>query len=253
MSFHVVLPSSSSMTLYPENTLSNYCVKLAKPIVLNQPYLVALEEFIYPQMHKRFEQHEVYIDIMTINGSSDEVKRRIWLDLSSEEDASAIIGYLNHELGKHGWVLAHSDTNRNKLYFEYMRDETIPFDSLRLHPKLAYLLGFSRAMAFAMVTMKKEEAMRECLLYDYSHQMFVYADLVDHQRVGDTLVPLLRICVMEPSRGKLVSEKYIKPYYALVCKSHIEEIRIQVRNHSGEPFPFPSSAPLIVKLHFKPA
>lgn len=251
MSFHVILPSNSSMMLYPENTLADFCVKLAKPIVLTHQYKVALEELIYPQIHRPFGPREVYIDVIYFEDGSEKVEKRIWIDMSSTEPANNVIFFINHHLAEYRWVLLFPD-KEGLLEFSNSDDENVP-KPLRLHPKLAYVLGFGNGNEHSIILGNSKIADSPCLLYNLSHQMFIYANIVDHQRVGDSLVPLLRICVTLPSENKLVSEKYIKPYYVPVCKQHIEEIRIQIRNHTGELFPFPQGTPLIVKLHFKPA
>jgi hypothetical protein len=240
------------MKLYPNNKLANFRVKLAKPIVLDAPYLVALEELIYPQLHRTFQVHQVYVDIVTFGENQTLVSARIWLELASDEPEDIIIEYINREVKKYGWILRRSERHAPHLEFAYTKDDKKDRKLVRLHPKLAYLLGFGDGTKDELLSSLVSTAPKPSLLSDHSQQMFVYADIVDHQRVGDSLVPLLRICVLQPSDQKLVSEKYIRPYYLPVCKSHIEEINIQVRNHAGQTFPFPTGSPLIVKLHFKP-
>ena len=48
---YVVLPSNSSMEYFPDNTLANFKVKLARPLILEGQYEVGLVEIIYP--HRR--------------------------------------------------------------------------------------------------------------------------------------------------------------------------------------------------------
>ena len=48
--FYLVLPSNSSMTLYPENTLADYTVNLSQPVTLDDPHKweVGLAEIQFP-------------------------------------------------------------------------------------------------------------------------------------------------------------------------------------------------------------
>ena len=48
MSFYITLPSNSSKTFFPDNTLTNYTTKLQNQIDLDGSYEVALTEIIFP-------------------------------------------------------------------------------------------------------------------------------------------------------------------------------------------------------------
>jgi hypothetical protein len=47
--FHVVLPSNSSRSIYPNNTLNDYTVQLVRPLEFNQNWLVAATEVTFPK------------------------------------------------------------------------------------------------------------------------------------------------------------------------------------------------------------
>ena len=46
--FYLILPSSSSIAYFPNNTVANFRVKLVETIVLPEPWEVALTELHYP-------------------------------------------------------------------------------------------------------------------------------------------------------------------------------------------------------------
>jgi hypothetical protein len=58
---YVVLSSNSSMEMYPDNTIANFKVKLAKPLVLDGRYEVGLVEIIYPHRRLSIEPGETTI------------------------------------------------------------------------------------------------------------------------------------------------------------------------------------------------
>jgi hypothetical protein len=85
-----------------------------------------------------------------------------------------------------------------------------------------------------------------------AHALYVYSSIIDHQIVGDSVSPLLRVVCPDAERlGQTVSEKYIKPYYLPVNSSFIDTIDIQIRTTSGHLFPFLSGNPVVVSLHFR--
>jgi hypothetical protein len=62
---YVVLPSNSSMEYFPDNTLANFKVKLAKPLILEGQYEVALVEIIYPHRRLSVQPDEASIIVYT--------------------------------------------------------------------------------------------------------------------------------------------------------------------------------------------
>ncbi|KAJ8026993.1 hypothetical protein HOLleu_31993 [Holothuria leucospilota] len=80
---------------------------------------------------------------------------------------------------------------------------------------------------------------------------FVYSDIVEHQRVGDAHVPLLRVVRIDTRRvGKHVTETYTSPHYISVKSKHISTIGIDLRTDLGEVVPFQHGR-VIAKLHFR--
>lgn len=249
MSFHVILPSNSSMQYYPENKLADFRVKLAKPIIFDQPYLVALEEYIYPQVHTHFSSGEVYIDVLKMDDNLQlQLHKRIRLDISSEDHAETVIHYVNKMLHEYEWFV---DVDEDNIITFYAPNKSSTL--LRVPPKITKIFGFTDRDDVHFAFSETLKGKFPSLMFKKTDQMFVYADIVDYQRVGDTMAPLLRICVPMNVKSKLVSEKYIRPYYVPVSKDRIDEIHITIRNHSGLLYPFPTGAPVVVKLHFMQA
>jgi hypothetical protein len=259
MSFHVVLPSNSSFELYPDNTLADFRVRLAKPIKLSEPYEVALEEIAYPRLSHDFESGETDITVSEFQWIGEEgtpehkveeiFNDRVVIHCSTKNGTRTLLWYINNGLMQHGWKLIMSAKDK----FTLVRKEGTK-RVLQLDAKLAFALGFAKEPFAYNVVATQEGPYASPMLFQ-SKQMFVYVNVIAPQLVGDSQVPLLRICIPQNSTNfsDYTSEKYIRPYYLPVCKEKIDEIHIQIRTHTGEIFPFPSGAPLICKLHFRPS
>lgn len=73
--FYLVLPSNSSMKLYPENTLANFKVSLSQPIMLNDPdkWEVGLAEIRFPNSWYNIDEGKNYFEKDIINPTKEEV------------------------------------------------------------------------------------------------------------------------------------------------------------------------------------
>lgn len=250
MSFHVVLPSNSLMQLFPKNSLADFRVRLSKPIILQQSYEVALEEIVYQQVQYEFLANEVHLTIYEWDEDTKLAvqKTQLPIQYSSCCGIKTLVWCINEALSDFNWMLIFN----GKGYFKFVYTGGKMKYWVKLHPKLAYALGFVRAPFFKYLLGFEEKSHLPCHLLAQRTQMYVYADLVELQHVGNVMAPLLRICVTSQESAASHSERYIKPYYLPVCKNRIELIHIQVRTHTGDIFPFPTGAPLIIKLHFRP-
>ncbi len=81
--------------------------------------------------------------------------------------------------------------------------------------------------------------------------LYIYCDLVQHQRVGDASVPLLRHVA---HRNKVEDELVVVPFsnvhYAGLARGTFETIEVHIADHTGGQVPF-RYGHVIVKLHFR--
>lgn len=81
--------------------------------------------------------------------------------------------------------------------------------------------------------------------------IFIYCDLVDEVRVGNTLVPLLRtVPFNSKTYGDMISITYDKPIYLPIRKNFIDNLKIELRDSIGELIPFDEGLTTLM-LHFK--
>ena len=264
---YVVLPSNSSMNMFPDNTLANYKVKLTKPLILDGKYEVALVEIIYPHRRLTVEPQEAAMFVKTrekvkkvvavtvvdktdvdydVDNSpnSRTVDTRFVLPSRMYENPQTLASSLNGMTKDVSfWLMVGSNKFQVKLARKVLKVE--------LSGRMAQLLGFTNKHERYVLT-KSEGAKYLPHLEGNAHSLYIYSSIVDHQVVGDTTAPLLRVvCPDAEKLGQTVSEKYIKPYYLPVNTSYIDTIDIQIRTTSGHLFPFLSGSPVVVSLHFQ--
>lgn len=117
--------------------------------------------------------------------------------------------------------------------------------------RMGHLLGFSKEYGKHTLTFD-QDAPYYPHLEGNAHSLYIYSSIVDHQIVGDTVAPLLRVVCPDAAKlGQTVSEKYIKPYYLPVNSNYIDTIDIQIRTTTGHFFPFLSGNPVVASLHFR--
>ena len=68
--FYVTLPSNASLHVYPSNKIWRYRTKLAKPIVLSEPYEVGVIELQYPRVWSTFPASDA--DVLIYNGKTNQ-------------------------------------------------------------------------------------------------------------------------------------------------------------------------------------
>ena len=95
---------------------------------------------------------------------------------------------------------------------------------------IGYVLGFSPAQVIS----KTSTAEREADLDHGFHDLYFYCDIIQPRYVGDALVPLLRIVLVERKDGQRVSKSFVHPQYAPVSRKHFESIEVNIKRGTGE-------------------
>ena len=83
------------------------------------------------------------------------------------------------------------------------------------------------------------------------YSVYVYSDIVSHQLVGDTLVPLMGVVPIQgQEKGKQLYWSFNPPYYMSVTKNEIKSIEMQMNTDRGAKFPF-LGGKVCSRLHFR--
>lgn len=70
-----------------------------------------------------------------------------------------------------------------------------------------------------------------------SRKVYAYTDIIEEQRVGDQMAPLLRIVEYNGQNNELVMKNFNNLHYVKVSKDYIDSIRIYLKTEIGEDLP----------------
>lgn len=120
---------------------------------------------------------------------------------------------------------------------------------LELNHSLKELLGFK----FSFIPLHDASYLAD-MQVDRSrgiNTIFIYCDLLEEVRVGNSLVPLLRTVPFNNNTyGGIISITYDKPIYLPIRKNFIDKVKIELRDSIGELIPFDEGLTTVI-LHFK--
>lgn len=225
--FYITLPSDSSATYYPNNTVAHFVTKLPERIRLEGEYEMGLAEIIYP--------HTWY------NVDSG-IGEAIVLRSGYYEDGAAIATALNTTDVKFSYNEA---TGR---FICASQSNFVMSDALQ-----RYLgFDFSRVNVdpAAIASLVRPESKESFDVNRGLNLMYVYCDVVAHTVVGDTKTPLLRVCNVAGKHGEIVRHTYVQPHYVPVGRRDFDTIEIAINNELGKPMPF-QYGKSVVTLHFR--
>ena len=82
--------------------------------------------------------------------------------------------------------------------------------------------------------------------------LYVYSDVCDMVRVGDTKAPLLAVIPFNAKECRLLSEKrFPLPMYVPVKKTYISDISIGIYDDAGKIVPFHRDGITTLRFHFR--
>lgn len=258
--FYVTLPSNSSMDVYPQNKTSHYTTALTRRIELHEDAEVALVEASFPFTFLHFPNFSETISI------ESEYGRSLVIPLKEQYFATPLelVDYINTKLpegsifsvDQHGyckWEIFPDVVTKNVKYNDddHVRDFV-------LSPLLAAVLGFTQ-QRFPVGRNTYGHPQYEYgtfiinLFIGLPEQMYYYCDLVEHQSVGDSLAPLLRVVnsgVAKVKYGTMATVTFNRPYYIPVKKRQFDTVEILIKDGMGRNVSFSHGTSSCV-LHFR--
>ena len=252
--FRIVLPSNSSMSIYPENKISSYTTQLANTLKLDaEKWEVAIVEFSYLHLWYNVREDRNRLKIITEEGDPDsgDYKRNwhnIYVPIGYYADPPKLIEKLNEAFL----------TSNLPLQFEYSilkkKTKLKQFGeekNIVIHfgdSDIARLLGFPKdTQVQAKSTI---EAPYNSLASNGIDLIYVYCNIIRSQYVGDFKVPLLRVIPVMSKYGAMCSIRFEKPYFAPINKDEIQTVQMDIRDEQGNLFPF-TAGKVVVTLEFR--
>ena len=257
--FYIVLPSNSSMDLYPDNKTSSFKVNLATHLDLDiDKWEAALAEIQFPISWYNIRKGRNFIrrGIRGVDFLEDfpekksETRRVHWsrVEITAGYYASVkeIIEKLNEK--EEGKIIPITYS------FEKVSQKTSIKKSERIYinwknSDIAKCLGFNPDSYI----LKKERYTSPNLASTKSmyKNVYVYSDIIKNQSVGNVKAPLLRIVPVEGSYGEICCVRYEKPHYFPLSRNHIGTIHVDLRDDKGELISFESGSQTVLTLVFR--
>lgn len=279
--FFVVLPSDSSMDIFPENKTSSYKVNFPNGIAVDpEKWEVALQEIQFPHhwYNIRRGHNVIYKEYLNptvkelntffpIPNEKDPVKetekrkevlerkpenvslkfkREIEVPPGQYHDVNQILTFLRE---------FEVDDTRPAIYSVNQISKRVSIqlaDGCNLHfnnSDIAKCLGFKPKSTLTdfNVFIPSDSMMNTTRTYDH---VYVYSDIIENQHVGDYKVPLLRIVPITSKFGEINWIHYDRPHFLRLSRENINIIEVNIRDDMGELISF-ESGKVLVTLVFR--
>ena len=273
--FFVVLPSNSSMDLYPNNKVSNFKVNL--PNILNldaAKWEVGLSEIQFqhtwynvregkntitkelwkPTMDEMdlIEEDEELMKIKHILSLGIDVPLMYQVDITIPPGYYTSIDDIIKEIKKHH----HTQGARRIKYMYHTLSRRIKITL----PKSCTLnmngSDIERCLGYNTVLKNYDDASKTMTSFSIAStentykSIYVYLDIIENQYVGNVKVPLLRAVPVRSKYGDVSCIKYDKPLFVSLSRSSIQTIEINLMDDTGEFISF-EAGKAIVTLVFR--
>jgi hypothetical protein len=267
--FFIVLPSNSSMSVYPDNKSSNFKVNLPSLINVDpSKWEVALQEIHFPHYWYNMRKGKNVIIKKYFDLTEDEFKR-FYSTPQNDKNSELFSFYLQFDqeisippghYSKPEEILDHlrSFEINDTRPIQYSMDETSKKVSVRIsngchldfnNSDVAKTLGFQPD---TLIKKGDEEIVSDGIVnisrsYD---SVYVYTDIIENQHVGDFKVPLLRVVPVKSNFGEMNWIHYDRPHFLRLSRENINDIEINIRDDTGEFISF-ESGKVVVTLVFR--
>ena len=260
----LVLPSNSSIQVFPDNKTSDFKVQLPKSVSLEGSWECGLAEIQHPRSWYTMPSA---LDLW-VQCRQGNVEAMGFLSQGYYQDPRNVIDQLNRDLERSFTYVVDKKmadptsgmTTRPQLKTHLRFDPYSQVASLeiqepqlrnmrvRISPPLARMLGFDTMNYRRPGTFVASRVVD----LNNTHALFVYNDLIQPQIVGDTLTPLLDVVAVQGGPGDLVCRRFDKPHYKPVLRKQFSDIHISLRDDQGELIRF-EKGKVIVTLHLRRA
>ena len=236
MSFYLTLPSSST--------------RLPERIRLDGEYEVGLAEIAYPHTWYNVDNREEIYWIGAYNLATNGLIKA-FVKSGYYSDGEAFVASLTHQATR-----TFADIPDISLKLSFVKHA----DRIRMQVRnskehivvlsweLMEFLGFREKLIA-----KKEADLVASNAFDVNrglHLMYVHCDVASHGVVGDVRAPVLRVCNVSGTHGRVVHVTYERPHYVPVGRREFDTVGITINNEHGDPMPF-EFGNLMVTLHFR--
>lgn len=271
--FYVTLISNSSIETYSWSKASSFIVQLPRKISLNENWVVGLAELHFSYNFFNVTENNNSFTY-TCGRNTYTHKIPVGFYNSVGDILTEILKKTEKELGR--WLEYDSTTNRVRVIHTDEITKKLPFTNghntrtneitktnplsdndncneltaIKFHGRLALQLGF---IPDGNVLKYKFSPYVGNVYYGIPEQMYVYCDIIEPQIVGyesSQIIKIINTSEKELKFGSSCFHGFQKIHYIPVMKKEFDTIQIDIRDITGEYFPFRHGI-TTVKLHFK--
>lgn len=250
-SFYLTLPSNSSKSIFPENKLNSYKVKLPRLLPISQgKWEVGLSEIQFPKswynltdawMRVRTSQSSVPFCIPLKNGFYnnigellDHMREKLSADVRFPDKIRLTFDSISNRVILH--ILVNSDKTPISISFSQ---------------NLINILGFAKSKSEGDFFSQGVFVDGPADINEGFSALYVYTDVVENQFVGDYMVPLLKVVAFDnESKKRNVSVSFNRVQYLAVLDRRTDSIEVNIRRDNGESVPF-QDGEVVITLHFR--
>jgi hypothetical protein len=260
--FYITLQSDSSSLLNEQNKTSNFRNYLASTIrVDHESYEVALVECTYTHSNNLIQKGEILYGFSLKNVEFKDTSRRqldketiinqqqytATKDCQNIEELVEMLNKIAPEsifkIAQNGRIEFHPDFNQIKsaLY------------KIVLQPKIAGILGYENTKEW----LKYKHGNNNALIGYHRHyfqtgqsRLYVYANIIENQFIGNTMAPLLRQFNYTGEHEKITTKTFAQLQYINLATPEFDHIHMYIKTESGNPPPFTVGA-FSATLHFR--
>jgi len=239
--FYITLPSNACMNTFPDNSLTNYVIKLDRPLRLEKNWVVGLVEMHYPNSWDNVNDGSVYL--FQRNPKSVKLMRLKPGRYRTIKDVTSAVHRCLSSFGIEKTLSIVHDEIQN-FCFVRVADADL---QIQLSENLCNILGLeNKKYEFG-----ESRGIRQCDIAEGFTSLYVYSNIVQPQIVGDVQVPLLRIVpVKEKSKETNQVERFQHVQYLPINNMGTETIEVVIKRDNGIPPSF-RSGKVIITLHLK--
>jgi hypothetical protein len=225
--FYLTLPSNSSMSYFPKNTLANYTVKLPQAIELSGDWEVGLVEIIYPHSWHNVPPDDVHIEVFDVGDPRK--GKSVEIDYGHYGSPKQLTTAINEAFKKSAKsIQLHFNEVTHRMTFEFEGDHLVS-----LSGGLASMLGFDSTRIYRSHFERSIEAPRGVEMERGFDNLYVYCDIVEQRIVGDVFTPLLRIVPNTGRDGEVIRRVYDTPHFIPVSRKRFQTVEIDIKDDAG--------------------
>ena len=242
---YITLPASTSSREFPDNTLSNYKVRLATRLNFRNKRLeVALANVIYPNMWYNINNGKLLVKV--VRPKKGDVIHSVDIYPGRVTSVTQLLARIHKAASsmqqERNFSLHHEPYNNTASLIIYR-------DSLRvkLPPEVAYIFGFDSDRWYGKGTHQGKRGTDVSAGY---RVIYVYSDIAESRPVGDVMAPLLRIVPISGERNTDFASDVNELQYVPVVNKETDLVEIALATDTGRPIPF-RSGNVSVTLHVR--